>query len=177
MKSILRVIRTVIVKCIHMRTITIKGFVNLCHDTKIKITENGKVYFGENLTTFNNVHLSAVGGKLEIGDNVFFNRNCIVVCREGIKIGDGCVCGPNVCIYDHDHQFGYEGIGSDYKTSQVSIGDNCWIGANSVILRGTHIGDHSVIGAGTVVKGDIPPHSIVYSSRELVIHPIKKKHK
>ena len=57
----------------------------------------------------------------------------------------------------------------------ITIEDNCWIGANATILRGTHIGEGCVIGAGTVVKGEIPPHSIVTSNREMVIKPIKDK--
>ncbi len=174
MNSVFRVIKTAVVKCIHPGKIKIRGFLNISHDTKIRISDNGKISFGKNMSTFSNVHLSAAGGKLEIGDNVFFNRNCIVVCREAITIGDGCICGPNVCIYDHDHKYGYEGVSSEYKTGPVIIGENCWIGANTVILRGTHICANSVIGAGTVVKGNIPPHSIAYSSRELVVDPIEK---
>ncbi len=122
-----------------------------------------------------NFHFSAIdGGRLEIGSGVFFNRNCTVVARESIKIGSMCSFGPNVCIYDHDHAFGRaRENGEQFKSAPVEIGDNCWVGANAVILRGTKIGDGCVIGAGCVVSGEIPAHSLVTSGRELEIRPIK----
>ena len=78
-------------------------------------------------------------------------------------------------IYDHDHKFGEDGIRSGYNTAPVMIEKNCWIGAGVIILRGTHIGEGSVIGAGCVVKGEIPPHSLVTADRSLSINPIKSK--
>lgn len=121
-----------------------------------------------------NCHFASIaGGALEFGDGVFFNRNCTVVARKSIKIGNHCSFGPNVCIYDHDHTFGRaKKNGEAFKVSDVVIGNNCWTGANTVILRGTTIGDNCVIGAGCVVKGDIPANSIVTSGRELEIRQI-----
>ena len=120
-------------------------------------------------------HFAAVnGGTIEFGNGVFFNRNCTVVARESIKIGNQCSFGPNVCIYDHDHAFGKaRENGEQFRSAPVEIGNNCWVGANTVILRGTKIGDGCVIGAGCVVKGDIPADSLVTSGRELEIRPIK----
>ncbi len=113
--------------------------------------------------------------RLIIGSNVFFNRNDMIVCMNKIVIGDNCMFGPNVYIYDHDHCFTKERVYPyEYQTCEVLIGNNVWCGANVVILRGTVIGDGAVIGAGTVVKGIIPPHSIVHASDKLVIRPIMK---
>ena len=53
------------------------------------------------------------------------------------------------------------------------IGDNCWIGAGVIILKGTNIGEGSIIGAGCIIKGVIPPHSIVTMNRQLSIREIK----
>lgn len=53
-----------------------------------------------------------------------------------------------------------------YKTAPIRIGNNVWIGANCVILRGTVIGDNSVVGAGTVLKGIYPPDSLIVQKRE-----------
>lgn len=126
------------------------------------------------ITASDNCHFAAInGGKIEFGDGNFFNRNCTVVARKSIKFGNRCSFGPNVCIYDHDHAFGRDD-GEDFRTSDVVIGNNCWVGANSVILRGTTIGDNCVIGAGCIVKGNIPADSLVTSGREINITPIKK---
>lgn len=77
--------------------------------------------------------------------------------------------GPNVCIYDHDHKYDAEGFKEGYRTGAIVIEDHCWIGANVTILRGTHIGEGCVIGAGAILKGDIPEHSLVTPNRELII--------
>lgn len=143
-------------------------------DTKISIQQKGIVKI-ERLSTFSNVHISTVGGEIIIGRNVFMNRYCMIMARKKIVIGDGCMFGPNVVIYDHDHVFGKNGIDHElYKTDEVVIEDGCWIGAGAIILRGSHIGEGSVIGAGTVVKGEIPAHSIVKTTRELQISKLDR---
>ena len=75
--------------------------------------------------------------------------------------------GPNVLIYDHDHDISSaESIhDSGYKTSPVVIGDDVWIGANTVILRGTVIGRDCVVGAGSVLKGVYPAGSVIVQKR------------
>lgn len=136
----------------------------------------GKISVGSGFTFKQGVYIAALnGGKVIIGNNVSINRNCILVCHDKISIGDNCAVGPNTIFYDHDHKFGLNGIAEGFKTSPIIIEDNCWIGAGVTILRGTHIGEGSVIGAGTIVRGDIPPHSLVTSNRELSIVPILSK--
>lgn len=105
---------------------------------------------------------ACAGSWLDIGNNVYFNVNCNVCSRKYIKIGDGCIFGPNVCIYDHNHVYDGSGVKpNEYKTAPIEIGRGCWIGANAVILKGVHIGDGSVIGAGCVINRSIPAGSIV----------------
>ena len=112
---------------------------------------------------------------MNIGSDVFFNRNCIAICRKEITIKDHVMFGPGVTIYDHDHIFSEEGILPGFKHGSVVIEEGCWIAANVTILRNTHIGEGCVIGAGAIVQGDIPPHSLVTSDRKLNIVPLKKK--
>lgn len=114
------------------------------------------------------------GGQINIGENVAFNRNYILICRNNITIGSNTIFGPGVTIYDHDHKFNANGIQSDFNYGSVIIDNGCWIAANVTILRNTHIGEGCVIGAGTVVKGEIPPHSLVTNDRGLNIVPIRK---
>lgn len=98
------------------------------------------------------------GGNLQIGSNVFINRNCNIVSQKYIKIDDECTIGPNVCIYDHDHASHFSK--EKYIQSSISIGKKVWIGANVIILRGVSIGDNAVIGAGSVVTKDILANTI-----------------
>lgn len=106
--------------------------------------------------------------KLTIGNNVSLQYGDMLVCHERITVGDNVQFSPNVMVYDHDHDFREkDGLKKLlYKTSPIKIGNNVWIGANTVVLRGTHIGDNSVIGAGSVVKGDIPAYTVLVQKRE-----------
>ncbi|MGN0106801.1 MAG: acyltransferase, partial [Hominilimicola sp.] len=107
------------------------------------------------------------GGMIEIGEGCFFNNGCMVVSKEHIRIGKNTSFGPNVLVYDHDHNiYSSEDIhDSGYVTDSVIIGDNVWIGGSSVILRGSVIGDGCVIGAGSVIKGTYPPDTVITQRR------------
>lgn len=105
--------------------------------------------------------------KCEIGNDVRMNYGCMVICRQEIHIGEGCEFGPNVLIYDHDHDFRCAGglKAGKFKEEPVTIGKNVWIGANTIVLRGTKIGDNAVIGAGSIVKGQIPANAVLIQKR------------
>lgn len=118
----------------------------------------------------------SVGGSLAIGEYTGIGSGSSIVCRGEISIGAHCAIAPNVTIYDHNHNFGADGIEQGYQIRAVSIGNHVWIGTGVIILAGTTIGDHCVIGAGTVVHGIIPPHSLVTGSRELVIRRLENSY-
>ena len=166
------ILNTIRLRLMVYRRVKFSGLQNIHRTTQIYGRLKGVVKLGKRTSTCRNASLVAVGGELIIGNHSCFSENCAVVCHEKITIGSNCMFGPNSCVYDHDHIFDYNGIQNGHKTSPIIIGDSCWIGANVVILRGSHIGEGCVIGAGTVVKGEIPPHSIVISDRSLIIKPI-----
>jgi len=103
------------------------------------------------------------GARIDIGDNVFFNQNCSINCHNKISIGNNVQFGEHVLIYDHDHAFNRQTgvIPGEYKVSPVCIDDNCWIGSNVTILRGTCIEAGSIIGAGVTVKGNVKSGSVI----------------
>jgi maltose O-acetyltransferase len=71
-----------------------------------------------------------------------------------IEIGENCLFGPNVGVFDHDHSFGTPGeliCKQGMNIGSIKIGSDVWIGANAVITRGVTIGDHVVVGANSVV--------------------------
>lgn len=175
MKKSIYVIRNVLIRVKYGKRVQIPFRFKIERGADINVIE-GNISVGKSVWVLKNVHLAATfGGNLSIGCHVFINRNCIITSRNSIVIGNRVSFGPNVCIYDHDHKFDYSGISSDeYKTAPVVIEDNCWIGAGTIILRGTHIGEGSVIGAGCVIKGDIPPHSLVTMDRTMNIREIEE---
>ena len=170
--KLLRVLKKIIYKLRFGNQICFDGFPNFKMRSQIYI-KNGKVETGKNFMITEGAYIAAVdGGNISIGNGVHVNRNSILVSRGSISIGDNCGIGPNVGFYDHDHNFDKNGRKFGYKTGYIIIEENCWIGAGVTILRNTHIGKGSVIGAGCVVQGIIPSHSLVTSNRELSITPI-----
>lgn len=142
----------------------------------VKISRKGKLHLGKRISVHSGSKIIATAdGQLTIDDNCSFNYGAMIVCREMIHIKKGVEFGPNVFVYDHDHDFRAEGglKAKCFKSSPVIIGENCWIGANTVILRGTTIGDNCVIGAGCVVKGNIPDNTVLVQKREDTLIPLK----
>ena len=136
------------------------------HHTEVKI-KDGTARFGKEQITRGNAVFRVEGGELIVGDKCFFNQNVSITCKKKIVIGDRCQIANNVVIVDHDHA-GSENWGS-YVETPVTIGNDVWIGANVVIMRGTAIGDKAVIGAGSIVKGDVPAGKVFYQKRETMI--------
>ena len=136
------------------------------HHTEVKI-KDGTARFGKEQITRGNAVFRVEGGELIIGDKCFFNQNVSITCKKKIVIGDRCQIANNVVIVDHDHA-GSENWGS-YVETPVTIGNDVWIGANVVIMRGTTIGDKAVIGAGSIVKGEVPAGKVFYQKRETMI--------
>lgn len=137
--------------------------------SEISLDKGGKLTIGSKFRMRDGAKLRVRrGAECWIGSDVYLNSSNIVACRERIVIGDGTMLSPNVQIYDHDHDFRSGGGIKDntYRTAPVEIGKNCWIGANTVILRGTKLGDNCVVGAGTVLKGEYPAGSIIVQKRQ-----------
>lgn len=111
---------------------------------------------------------------MSIGDDVGMNSNVVIACHDSISIGSRVEIGPNVCIYDHEHDFrDPRGLSAGtYRTASVTVGDDVWIGANVVILKGVEIGDRCVIGAGCIVSEPVPDDHIIVQKRESSIRKI-----
>lgn len=131
----------------------------------LKTIYGKKVSFGSKVTWRRNFSL-VIGPKayIKIGDNSFFNHEYTLDATTGIEIGKGTLFGENVKVYDHNHRFNdFDKPVKEqgYSSKKIVIGNHCWIGSNTVILKGVHIGDNCVIGAGCIVSTDIPKNTIV----------------
>lgn len=107
--------------------------------------------------------------EVSLGKGVFFNNDCSINCRQEVCIGDSCLFGEGVKIYDHNHRFRDPDnpiACQGFKCAPVVIGSNAWIGSGVVILKGVTIGSNVVIGAGCVIDSDVPPRTIVRRSGE-----------
>lgn len=97
------------------------------------------------------------GYNMHIGDQVFFNFNCIVLDVAPVIIGSRTMFGPNVQVYTATHPLNHieRASGVEYA-KPIVIGDDVWVGGSVVICPGITIGSRSVIGAGSVVTKHVP---------------------
>ena len=101
------------------------------------------------------------GYNIYLGKEVMVNFNCVFLDVCPIIIGDYTLIGPNTQIYTACHSLDYKERQENKEFGKpVRIGDHVWIGGNVTILPGVSIGDHSIIGAGSVVTKDIPANVI-----------------
>lgn len=116
------------------------------------------------------------GYNITIGDGSYLNFNCNFVDDGKIIIGKKVMFGPAVTIATVGHPIAPDM--RDYMyTDPVTIGDNCWIGAGSVICPGVTIGENCVIGAGSVVVKDIPANSVAVGNPCRVVRGFEEKDK
>lgn len=116
------------------------------------------------------------GRHIEVGKNFFANYNCTIIDVAKVRIGDNCQLAPNVAIYTAGHPVHPDSRNSMYEYGiEVTIGDNVWVGGNTVILPGVHIGSNTVIGAGSVVTKDIPEWVIAGGNPCKVIRKITEE--
>ena len=138
------------------------------------IKKVAKELFGKSENAFINPPFYCdYGFNIEIGSNFFANYNCTIIDVAKVTIGDNCMLAPNVAIYTAGHPVHPDTRRSRYEYGKpVTIGDNVWIGGNSVVLPGVTIGSNCVIGAGSVVTRDVPPWSIAAGNPCRIIRTI-----
>lgn len=133
------------------------------------LCKNG-VHIGDNFSLGRNSVIECtgvirdLGDELIIGNDVGIAANAFISVRGKVSIGSSTIFGPGVKLFSENHIF------SDRDTpiflqgatkKGISIGEDCWIGADAVILDGVTIGKGCVVAAGAVVTKDVPDYSIV----------------
>ncbi len=111
--------------------------------------------------------------QLVIEDKVIVNKNVHIGCINRITIGKDTIIGSNVLITDYSHgDKEYDLAPSNrplYSKGTVVIGKNVWIGENACILPDVTIGDNCIIGAGSIVTKSIPDNSIAVGNPARVV--------
>lgn len=155
------------------RHISIKSIQKCYIHKNATLSSNGFLEIGSCEVLPNALISAAVNeAHLSLGESTYIGRNTIIACRKRIAIGNNVLIGPNVLIYDHDHNYDEHGrkpanVEDAYKVGEVVIEDNVWIGGGVIILRNSHIGKNSIIGAGVLIKGNVPENSIVTKKEDI----------
>ncbi len=133
------------------------------------LSENG-ILFGDNVSIGKNTTIECSGtiknlGKgLVVGNNVGLGTHGFWGCAGGISVGDNTIFGNFVSLHSENHNFSDRSVcirQQGVSRKGIKIGEDCWIGAKVTILDGTIIGKGSVVAAGSVVKGEFPPYSVI----------------
>jgi maltose O-acetyltransferase len=109
--------------------------------------------------------------RLEIGNRVVINQGAVAVASVHIKIGDDTLIGEFSAIYDSNHH-SLDPM-HPTKSAPVIIGKNVWLCRGVVVLPGSVIGDHSVVGVGSVVSGEIPPGVLAAGNPARVVRQLE----
>ena len=116
------------------------------------------------------------GYNISIGENFYANYNCVILDCAEVMIGDNVMLAPSVSIYTAGHPIDAEKRNQEWEYAiPVTIGNNVWIGGNTVINPGVQIGDNTVIGAGSVLTKDIPGNVIAAGNPCKVLREITKE--
>lgn len=131
---------------------------------------------GENCYIQQPLHANWGGKNVHLGNDVYANFNLTIVDDCDIFVGNNVMFGPNVTLSAGTHPIHPELRSKNAQYNlPIQIGDNVWIGANSVVLPGVTIGDNTVIGAGSVVTKDMPPNVVAVGSPCRVMREINDK--
>jgi acetyltransferase-like isoleucine patch superfamily enzyme len=148
------------------------------HGNVLEALREGRLEVGEGVLFEPGVWLTAPGdARIRIGAGSFLNLGVMVAALNLVEIGAHCMFANGCFVTDADHRFDdltqpitWQGFTTRGPTR---IGDNVWCGANVVITSGVTIGERCVIGANSVVTGDIPAFSVAVGAPARVVRPIE----
>ena len=156
-----------------METYNQLGYTKTAEKKKAQILKRLFAEVGDNAYIQAPYHAMWGGHHVHLGEKVYVNFNCTFVDDAQIYIGDGTMIAPNVTIIAASHPVSptlrAEGYGCNRP---VHIGKNVWLAANVTVLQGVHVGDNSIIAAGSLVTKDIPANVIAMGTPAKVVRKI-----
>lgn len=137
-------------------------------DARIHPSVRGtKIIIGDYTEIYDFVCIRSVGGNgdIKIGAHCYINPSCVLYSGNGITLGDYVLLAPGVMLLPTNHAFSSRSTPIRHQgflpsKNGIVIEDDVWIGANSVVLDGAHIGKGAIIAAGSTVLGNVPPYEI-----------------
>lgn len=158
---------------------------SLIFSWRVKGSRTGTVVIGSDSIVKTQIYFEKSNAVVKIGNRSFIGKGLIAV-ADHVVIGDDVMISWGVTIADHNsHSLKFSERSDDIlswklrkkdwqniKLSRVTICDKSWIGFNSILLKGTTIGEGAIVGAGSVVTKDVPPWTIVAGNPAKIIREI-----
>jgi acetyltransferase-like isoleucine patch superfamily enzyme len=131
------------------------------------------VVFEDGVIINRNSIVQSKEGDIEIGKSVSIGTNSTIVSWSGIRIGNGALiaggCSLSAGRFDFDDLNRSIAEQDSYSTGPIVIDENAWIATRVTILDGVHMGKGSIISAGSVVTGNIPPGAVAHGNPAKVV--------
>lgn len=190
-------------RCIEISLSKIHTILLCCCSKRIKIGKGTNIYYRTPIINMSKAGIIEIGKSCSIGtsrygyhggmpfyatilndgnnSDVYIGNNCrihaYIHAQKRIEIGNDCVIAAGVSIMDSN---GHEVISSNRTKGRdipqsIKIGNNVWVGLNSIILKNTIIGDNSIVAAGSIVKGVFPNNSLIAGNPAEIKGSIKIK--
>jgi acetyltransferase-like isoleucine patch superfamily enzyme len=142
----------------------------LAHSAELGAGESGVIDIGDSVSVGPRSIISTSGGTVKVGSRTSFFSDCLI--SGAVTIGNDCLFANNVTVLSGTHQIRGGGTirendadwerSSDYRPfDPISIGEDCWLGANAVIPPGVSLGKGTVVGANAVVTKSFPDYAIL----------------
>ena len=125
--------------------------------------------FGDGTSIYDTAH---VFGEVSVGRNTWIWPFTVLDGSGGLRVGNNCTISTGAQIYSHDTvAWATSGGTTPYEYAATRIGDNCYVGPNTVVAKGVTIGDGAVIGANSLVLSDVAPGARVGGSPARPLRP------
>lgn len=119
------------------------------------------------------IELVARGGTLTIGEGTYLNYGTSISAKNRVTIGRNCAIGQYSIIMDSDYH-SPANHRDEGPAEAITIEDDVWLGARVIVLRGARIGRGAVIGANSLVRGEIPPYTLAVGSPARVVKHLRE---
>ncbi len=166
----------------HPDKIIIEDGVSICKGVLIDGSSNGEcgVHLGKNSRIREGTKIHSYGGSIYIGENVRIGPNCVIYGQGGIKIGRNSGIAGLSFIVASNHTFDENDRSKPFRLQPesnkgITIGENVWGAANILILDGVKIGNDVTIGAGSVIRKNIPDGAVVIGNPAQICYIRKPK--
>ena len=139
--------------------------------SRLILHENSRLVCKGHIQSFEAVRIECMpDAVIEIGHKSYINHDSEIRCRKRVTIGDNVSIAYNVLIQDSDYHTMYDVNGNPQShTLPITIGNDVWIGAGAMILKGVSLGDGCVVAARSVVTKSAPPHSLIAGNPAKVV--------